>query len=274
MGSSVSKESQPLFAVGKSISTAICKIIQQDVDANIDTKSIIFPQELIAECAKFIGFFMDSYILNDTEKNSFYQSLIEHHQWAQFSSPLTAKSCIKCFDLLYRSSINGEHGKYSNESLLKAIENKPNVIIIYQTNYNHVFAVYSHEKVIKCKGKIKDDSIGLFLLRSQFLYGDKSKDEKLSTLKCPRLVGRPGAQSGIMWGWVPDKYHFSWSSKRIRLFTIEFIESKKKTPDYRVNQISNGMYHVGNELCGGRKLCRNKYWYKFKLAKVEAYQLL
>ena len=200
---------------------------------------------------KFIGYFINSKILINAEEASFYELLLKHHKAYKVTSPLRNNYYVTSFDLLYRTSINGPNGKHTNESLVSAIQHKPNIVIIVHTNYDHVIAVYLHKAVSK-DAQIIDNKIGLFLLRSQFKYDDASQNRILSNKTCPREILRPSP------GYLLREHYW-------------LNESGDNNSAYF---LYNEMDWIGNELGREGSSKSKAKLHPFQIIELEAFQLL
>eukprot|EP01083_Nonionella_stella_P091166 254807_1 len=242
-----------LLGRGKLVSRCIARLIDKDINENIG--DVLFPREIIAKCVQYIGFLIDSDILMRNEEVSLYELLCEHYKRQQIAS-LSSTPDITYFDLLYRSSVHGDSGQYTNRSLLQRIENRQNVLILYRTNYNHVFCIYLHKQLGKGVVTDVDRDIGLFLLRSQLVYGDHHK--------CPRIIELSNCSRRDY-----NYNMFTRSKGNIFSFGIQFRMCGNDARIYSRNLLD---IMVENELCGGSSSATG--FHLFKLNLVEVYQVL
>eukprot|EP01083_Nonionella_stella_P184278 668540_1 len=209
----------PLFAINKPITSTICNVIQDEMKCE-DLHA--FPCDLMKQCTQFIGFFLYSSILSQTESLSLHLLLSKHNKKRKLIGMNRAnKHHVKYYDLLYRSSVNGENGKYTNRSFKRALDkahrlNKPNLVIIYETEYDHVFAVYLHRKLKQNKEghfiQNTDRDIAGCLLRSKSEGGHD----------CPRLIEFKNAKQHFM----GSHQLLSSNDSKIHLFEIDFFPAK------------------------------------------------
>ena len=136
-----------------------------------------FPIELAMECMEYVGFIFHSKVLSKSEICSFYQLLVDHYSYEKILMP-----SFSYFHLLYRVSSKIKH---SNYDIMIACKNKSNIVMIFHTNYDHVFSVFFHNILVMDP---EDEYMmnlpygynsGLFLLRRQYKYGN---------YKCPRII--------------------------------------------------------------------------------------
>eukprot|EP01084_Bolivina_argentea_P087812 158574_1 len=166
MGSLNSKKIFPSLDLTKS---SISKAIQQEAMMCDE----IFPSELVMECMEFIGFVIESTILTSEENNTFYEMLMQHHCDRKLLSPNSRVQYFTYFRLLYRASANN-YGMHCNWKMLQNCVDISNLVMIFHTNYNRMFFIYLRNAIkqvspTRLRSFPKDDDIGLFLLRSQFI---------------------------------------------------------------------------------------------------------
>eukprot|EP01083_Nonionella_stella_P147343 464743_1 len=241
---------RPLFSVDTSISSLIFDLVQEDIKSHLNTDDFeCFPYDLIKECLEYVGCFIDSQIFCHRETSTLDALLLHHHKIQSITSPVTRHGYVKYYDLLYRSSVNGENGEYSNTSFLKALRandcvNIGHFVILYQTNYNHVFAVYLHNPIQT--------------YNETEYKRETNKDRDI--------------------GFVDDIFymntdHFFWNGHSfISLCLLRFVNN--------TNKHVHGFYPknldlMGNELVGGNTFDpQPRIHYYFDLKQVELYRIL
>eukprot|EP00483_Globobulimina_turgida_P000599 UN00599 len=105
------------------------------------------PKELGRECLKYVGFLMYSVILTNKEQFSLLDLM------APLFPKCEPNQVLRYCNLLYRSSVEGT-GKYCNRRLLSQIRYKSKIIIIYKTDFGHVFGIYLESPDYKLEAKL------------------------------------------------------------------------------------------------------------------------
>eukprot|EP01084_Bolivina_argentea_P191826 329448_1 len=174
---------EPTFAVGKKA----VSFITESIVSEANECNEVLPNELVLECMNYIGFVMQSTILNLDEKCTLYELLMDHHRARNIESPFSHGKHFTYFDLLYRATIDNDNKTHTNFRLISKCQYKSNLIILFHTNYNHVFAIYLNNPIqhvesvkIKVESVPLDTKMGLFLLRSQFGHKPKSIAPKIN----------------------------------------------------------------------------------------------
>ena len=271
-----------VVTIGKSVSTSIYQSIIKEANS-VCNDGFSFPVEIVMQCMKYLGFVMNSTILNDMEKYSLHQLLIDHHLRNTIKSSLLDVKNIAYFDILYRKSSNDNH---SNYRMLLSCVDKPNIIMVFHTEYNHVFCVYFRNPLRWFKRRWirsendNDDKSALFLLRRQHIYGDKI---------CPREIkvestDRPKYRIFKSGFYAPNKMNMGFMG----ISLIEESDDKEITESVlKEHHVLLGwrLDSLGNEICGGETFDDSKTTeytgndgnatkYPFLLKDIEIYQIL
>lgn len=260
---------KPVFNVGKAISSPLFRSIVKDANEQIEDDQT-FPIELVMECMEFVGFIMHSTMLNDEESSSFYKLLIDHHRQNQIISPLVDAKSITYFDLLYRES---EHGKHCNQDMIKTCRNKSNIIMIFHTNYDHIFSVY-FRNTLKwnvdsdiTRSTPYDDNSALFVLRTRYKYGDMIHPRKITIN--PETIT------------TSDGIRFQSFSGRVTMNFMGIKIRNKTSKDPHYIKVNYRLNTIGNEICGGESYDDTvrghrsvPKCYDFGLKDLEVYQIV
>ena len=268
---SVPEFNNNVLTIGRSVSTSICDSIIYEANS-ICGHGYSFPSEIAVQCMKYLRFVMNSKILNDSEKCEFHQLLMDHHLDKNIISPLLDTKYITYFDILYRKSSNASH---SNYQMLSFCVGKPNLIMIFQTNYNHIFSIYLRNPLewignTWLHSKPNDEKSALFLLRSQHIYGNK---------QCPRKINiGPGNSK-----WV--SFRSAIYGKNAMCIAFMGISISEESDNKNYVSVGWRLDTLGNEICGGESFDDTKSTesrthggipkeYPFGLTDIEIYQIL
>eukprot|EP01083_Nonionella_stella_P056882 149568_1 len=220
------------------VSNSICKYITHETDGH-------FPTTLLHVCMNYVGYLMYSNILSNDEKLSCYNLLLSHHYKINIK-----RSLLTYFHLFYRSL----HGINIRDLKAQCV-NKCNVLVVFHTDYDHVFCVYYPKIALKLS--YENENACVMLLRSQFIDNGA---------KCPRMI--------------TIKRHDMW--KKACFFTDNVLKDgylymgdigfdKNKCSMLTFDSI---LEFSGNEICGGPSFNGNDPLHEFKLLQVEMFQIL
>eukprot|EP01083_Nonionella_stella_P174844 607175_1 len=251
-----------LINLNRQISPYIYQVVRDELmKLDID----MFCDDLIKECMQYIGFFFYSLILCNLETIQVHNLLSQHYSTMGIARDMSCQYQIQYYDLLYRST-----GKYSNDSFktaLDSISNNENkhLLILFQTNYNHVFAVYLHKPLQQNvqKGHLvlnNDGHTALFLLRSQFT---KRNTEKQTCGESPRLIET-----------TTNSHCLLSSDTRIEIFGISLYYDRIHRNNTHSFTVPPTLDIIGNELVGGHLVKTYTGPHYFNLQQVEIYQVL
>eukprot|EP01083_Nonionella_stella_P300969 1030165_1 len=261
---------ESIIHIGKPMVIPICQYIQIESEK----RDAVLPLDIIVLCITYLRFIMHSTILRHGEQIRFYELLMKHYQNENIHPSLNIRSkSIQYFHLLYRASSGlNTFDDIDCCHLLPQCINKDHLVMVFRTEYDHVFSLYfGMEFNMRDIGpeQNKRDHVALFLLRSQFIYGDKQQNIDLSSRSCPRIVKlRKGGNiedvllKGVLWesggGW------FDAADVQIGLCqTSPHHVSDPRTMDF-----------IGNELCGGYHFeSQSQTEYSFRLKEVELFQI-
>ena len=263
----------------------------------VEDYGLIFPNELIWKIIEFVGFIIFSNILeSDDEKailndllNEHFHTILQSWKFQQISSFLQT-GYIKCFKLLYRSSEDGNFwGRHNNYEMIDRIKNIPHILIIFHTNYDHIFCAYLRRPVNQRGSRyttwwidgIYDDTMGLFLLKSKFIYGLSANNPELHHRICPRIINKNPMAKSIKGG---SKIHLIALTRsnqcllnydrNMTLGIMNVVLQDWCHPYPHLVKATRPWDFVGNELCGGVSFHANdNLHYPFDLRCVEAYQI-
>ena len=142
--------------------------IYQYIDNEIQTQ--IYPKDIIFLIMKFIGFIINSNILNIDEQTNLYILMKQQHSTNNILSPLTMYSnhYICNFSLIFYASCNSKtYSLYDVPTrLTKCCKNKRNLVIVFDTIYNHKFALYLNKSMMETDEYVKIISVFIYYVHS------------------------------------------------------------------------------------------------------------
>eukprot|EP01083_Nonionella_stella_P088072 245256_1 len=249
----------PFIYLNKSIDP----YIQQMIKDECNQANIRMPDELIQECAEFIGFIFYSMILTNTETTKLDSLLLKHHRKERLSSPITRRF-ITYYDLLFRSTTRDNMIHTLNKALILTAKRKnKHLLICFHTDFNHVLSIYLHKPLLVDRNREylisnNDRDIALFLVRSQF--------KTTSVSQCPRLVSFTAKCNYYR------REHFLFSSSEMIQLMGLTLYFDRDVHEINLTTIC-GLETSGNELIGGKMFSAKSGTYSFSMQQVELYQL-
>eukprot|EP01083_Nonionella_stella_P113146 333419_1 len=250
--------------------------IYQCIDRESAKCNAVLPHDIIVLCITYTRFIMHSNILHHGEQNRFYQLLMNHYQNQKIHPHLNICSkSIQYFHLLYRASLTDGDNQYQDIDccqLLSQCKNKDHLVMLFHTEYDHVFSLYFRmEFNMRFIGpkQNKHDHVALFLLRSQFIYGDKQQNIDLANRLCPRIVElRKGRdiEDVLLKGVLCEETGRGWFD------TADLKMGLQQTAPRHVSHPC-AMDFIGNELCGGHQFESPQNRYAFRLKEAELFQI-
>eukprot|EP01083_Nonionella_stella_P017458 48851_1 len=220
---------------------------------------------------KYIGFFMDTNILNHEEKNAL---LMDRMHGAELKH-----QHIKYFSLLYRASTDCYHGIHNDYVMTEQCKDKSNVVMMFHTNYNHIFAIHFTNPIKRYaksnhlfESDVNNNNVDVFLMRSQFIYGNGQINQSLSDKKCPRIIRQIDLNKPLEVICLMQRDHPM--VKLIHNIRLSSINGQQANVIHEFPRI---MDFVGNELCGGDSFKTsndNREAHTFVLHDVEVFQVL
>eukprot|EP01083_Nonionella_stella_P008504 24550_1 len=242
---------QPPTSVGRSISKGITHYLERQFnDCNV-----IANNDILHVIEKYIGFIMDSSILTSDEQVHLHRLISE--------CKLVMTNSIKHFDLLFKPKVN--IADFDCYGLLRQCQGKENLIIVFHTDYDHVFCLYLKEKF----GSASIFPVVL-LLRSRFVYNDASKNPHLGDRSCPRIgklkEEKRKKDTLLYTHFIPDDQFGQFICADLRITTGKRFRHQvtaKQALDF-----------VGNELCGGEHFDSSPTNHNFRIQNVELFQLI
>eukprot|EP01083_Nonionella_stella_P053527 141570_1 len=274
----------------KFVSTSIKISLHDYIHKESVTCNALLPHDIILLTVEYIGFIMCSDILRGDEQNIFYRFLVEHHT----NHDLHPYSCLNLLDrtsipyfhLLYRASLHTPPGpkgiinEIDSYALLSRCFERENLVMVFHTEFDHVFTLFIRMKLrmtrIGPRQQLADE-LGLFLIRSQFVYGDAKQNRDLADKMCPRIVTTLNLNGGIheknalLKGIVSKKLPNTW----FMTATVHIgVKEDGKQIHYLFPAYHPPMNSIGNELCGGTQYIASSAHHYFRLKDVELFQIL
>eukprot|EP01083_Nonionella_stella_P047998 128568_1 len=261
----------PIVSFGRSLSKPICQYIKKQCNQY----NIILYSDIINIVQMYIGFVLESTILSKNEQAHLYKTLLEYHIDANVQSPLTESTSIKYFEPLFQGNLHKpKDADFDCRKFLTTCKDKQNLIMVFQTEFDHVFALYVRDKFtftsLKADANNPVINVTVILLRSRFVYGDKTRNVHLASKSWPRI------------GRLNEGKHMN----DVRLHAICFPGKKSGwfsagdmmiMPGKRFKSLlkaSPSLDFVGNELCGGDQFNPLQIDYQFRIKDVELFRLL
>eukprot|EP01083_Nonionella_stella_P186695 684256_1 len=236
-------------------------------------KEVPLNDDLVYLCVQFIGYFMESTICDVSHCSALYELMRIDHQRRKIVSPLieSLESRVPTyFELLYRVS-----GNLTNNFLIyfkRYCIGLPNIVMVFQTEFDHVFAFYTHTPITPIKRDAKSISYsavdpsdaGLYLIKSRFNYKTCPRiiDVKVDTLS---FMGNAFQLADANSVFIADfwmRFQGTNNGNRHQCGTYAM-------PEYNMPQYDM----VGNELLGGDRLNPNLIC-KATFKQIEVFHIL
>eukprot|EP01083_Nonionella_stella_P047999 128569_1 len=255
------------IALGRSPSDSICQYIKKQCKQF----NIILYNDIMEIVQMYIGFVMESTILSKNEQCHLYKTLLLNVQ-----SPLPQSTSIKYFESLFQGKLHKpKDADFDCYKLLNICKDKQNLIMVFHTEFDHVFALYFRDKFAFKSLKADADNpvinVTVILLRSRFVYGDKTQNAHLASKSCPH-IGRLNEGKHMndvrLHAICSPKTKYAWFAAGDMMIT----------PGKRFKSLlkaaSPSLDFLGNELCGGDQFNPSQIQYQFRIKDVELFQLL
>eukprot|EP01083_Nonionella_stella_P012931 36513_1 len=229
--------------------------------------------DIIDLCLQFVGYLMDSHICSVSDTCILYNLMLSDHQHRRFVSPFINNGTLPCyFELVYRVS-----GHFINNFLLyfkTYCMNIPNLLIVFQTEFDHVFAFYAHTPIKKRNANsffreyntVDPLDSGLYLIKSNFNY----ECNELKGKHNPRTIG---VRAKLFKG---DALMVCGTNIYFADLYMQFRNTSNDKGHFcNMSHPSNQQYDtIGNELLGGDVLKLDSSAEFISLKRIEVFHIL